>query len=134
MDESLEAEFWAPAFSEPWGPPCGLAVATLVARTVRCLCITLASPFYRFLARYSGERYHYLNLRHAIRNGWFGLVWFGNLWRILESWNSQFLFCCAVPCRPLHNIAQITSSLRDLTVALNISVLLTKREFHYTRF
>ncbi|XP_023718029.1 probetacellulin-like [Cryptotermes secundus] len=56
MDESLEGEFWAPAYSEPWGPPCGLAVATLIARTVRCLCITLASPFYRFLARYSGRR------------------------------------------------------------------------------
>ena len=56
MDQRLDGEFWAPVFSEILGSPCGLVVATLVARTVRCLCITLASPFYRFLARYSGER------------------------------------------------------------------------------
>ncbi|KAJ9580183.1 hypothetical protein L9F63_004166, partial [Diploptera punctata] len=53
MDLRLEGEFWAPTFSELWGPPCGLLVATLVARTVRCLCVTLASRFYRFLARFS---------------------------------------------------------------------------------
>lgn len=56
MDQRLEGEFWAPVLAETWGSPCGLVVATLVARTVQCLCITLASPFYRFLARYSGER------------------------------------------------------------------------------
>ena len=56
MDQRLEGEFWAPVLAETWGSPCALVVATLVARTVRCLCVTLASPFYRFLARYSGER------------------------------------------------------------------------------
>lgn len=75
MDQRLEGEFWAPAFSETWGPPCGLVVATLVARTVRCLCVTLASRFYRFLARFSGEKYVIISFStHNTPNECFELV------------------------------------------------------------
>jgi hypothetical protein len=109
MDQRLELEFWAPAFSEHWGPSCGLVVATLVARTVRCLCTTLASPFYRFLARYSGERYRCLFKRLTSLTG---VCW------VVEFAVSIY---CAIACVPLRNVAQLASSLLVVTVTQQYS-------------
>ncbi|XP_047001204.1 probetacellulin-like isoform X1 [Schistocerca americana] len=48
MDSDFSRDEWSPG---PWSP-----AEVLVARTLTCLCATLASRFYRFLARFSGRR------------------------------------------------------------------------------
>ncbi|KAJ8870216.1 hypothetical protein PR048_029232 [Dryococelus australis] len=49
MEEQRYRDVWQPTA----GSPCPVTIM-LVSRTVRCLCVSLASRFYRFLARFSG--------------------------------------------------------------------------------